>query len=77
MKKAVEYLGEEPFLLLNGDTLSDFDLSAMAEVHARAKARATLLLRARPGGGGYSGIRVGKRGEILGIEKGREGTAPS
>jgi NDP-sugar pyrophosphorylase family protein len=47
----------------------------MSEVHARSKAKATLLLRPRPAGGSYSGIRVGSRGKILGIERGREGSA--
>ena len=75
LKKAAEFLGQGVFLLLNGDTLSDFDLEQMAEVHARSKAKATLLLRPRPAGGGYSGIRVGSRGEILGIERGRVGSA--
>jgi mannose-1-phosphate guanylyltransferase len=47
----------------------------MAELHARSKSKATLLLRPRPAGGGYSGVRVGRRGEILGIERGRESKA--
>ncbi|HJS72714.1 MAG TPA: sugar phosphate nucleotidyltransferase, partial [Vicinamibacteria bacterium] len=38
LKKAAEFLGPGVFLLLNGDTLSDFDLPAMAEVHARSRA---------------------------------------
>jgi NDP-sugar pyrophosphorylase family protein len=75
LKKAEEYLRDEPFLLVNGDTLSDFDLEAMWEIHAREKAKATLLLRSRPAGGSFSGIRVGTRGEILAIERGREATA--
>jgi NDP-sugar pyrophosphorylase family protein len=72
LKKAAPLLGQETFLLVNGDTLCDFDLPKMAEAHARSKAKATLLLRPRPAGGGYSGIRVGSRGEVLGIERGRE-----
>jgi NDP-sugar pyrophosphorylase family protein len=75
LKNAGPLLGKGLFLLLNGDTLSDFDLERMAEVHARSKARATLLLRPRPAGGGYSGIRVGNRGEVLGLERGRESKA--
>jgi mannose-1-phosphate guanylyltransferase len=75
LKKAAEFLGQDTFLLLNGDTLSDFDLPKMVEDHARSRAKATLLLRTKPLGGGYSGIRVGKRGEITGVEKGREGSA--
>ena len=72
LKRAAKLLGQGVFLLLNGDTLSDFDLPKMSEVHARSKAKATLLLRPRPAGGGYSGIRIGSRGEILGIERSRE-----
>ena len=72
LKKAAPLLGQGAFLLVNGDTISDLDLPKMAEVHARSKGKATLLLRPRPAGGGYSGIGVGKRGEILGIERGRE-----
>ena len=75
LKKAAKLLGQGVFLLLNGDTLCDFDLQQMSEVHARSKAKATLLLRPRPAGGSYSGIRVGSRGKILGIERGREGSA--
>jgi mannose-1-phosphate guanylyltransferase len=77
LKKAANLLGDGVFLLLNGDTLSDFDLPKMSEVHARSKARATLLLRPRPAGGGYSGIRVGSGGEILSIERGREASERS
>jgi mannose-1-phosphate guanylyltransferase len=75
LKKAAKLLGQGVFLLLNGDTLCDFDLPKMSEVHARSKARATLLLRPRPAGGGYSGIRIGSRREILGIERSRDGSA--
>jgi mannose-1-phosphate guanylyltransferase len=75
LKRASRHLGSETFLLLNGDTLSEFELASLSEVHARSKAKATLLLRPRPAGAGYSGIRVGKGGEIQGIERGREGKA--
>ncbi len=75
LKKAQKLLGQGVFLLLNGDTLSDFDLPKLSEVHARSKAKATLLLRPRPAGGSYSGIRIGSRGEILGIERGREASS--
>lgn len=75
LKKAAAHLGPGNFLLLNGDTLAEFDLQKMAEVHARSKAKATLLLRPRPAGGAYSGIRVGSRGEILGIERSRDARA--
>src|SRR5947209_1951529 len=44
---ALRYAGDllaERFLMLNGDVLSDFDISAQLEQHARTGARATLAL---------------------------------
>jgi NDP-sugar pyrophosphorylase family protein len=55
LKNAARLLGEGTFLLVNGDTICDFDLPKMSEVHARSKAKATLLLRPRPAGGSYPG----------------------
>lgn len=75
LKQAEGHLRSGPFLLLNGDTLSEYDLPKMCEVHQRTKAKATLLLRPRPAGGTYSGIQVGRRFEIRGIERSREGKA--
>ncbi|MGH9335980.1 MAG: hypothetical protein ACRD21_19770, partial [Vicinamibacteria bacterium] len=62
-------LGDGPFLLVNGDTVSDFDLDQLAGVHATSRASATLLLRPKPAGASYSGIRLSERNRIAGIEK--------
>jgi mannose-1-phosphate guanylyltransferase len=51
---ALEHLGDEPFFVLNGDILTDLDLTAMLEVHRSNAAMATIALHrvedARPFG---------------------------
>jgi len=51
---AVEHLGDEPFLAMNGDILTDLDLTAMAAFHRDRGADATIALHhvedARPFG---------------------------
>jgi NDP-sugar pyrophosphorylase family protein len=74
LKKAAELLQDGPFFLLNGDTLAGVDLSLLAEVHAESGARATLLLRRKPAGSSFTGIRVAENGKILGLER-RDGSS--
>lgn len=74
LKNAARFLRDEPFFLLNGDTLSEFDLARIAEVHAETGARATLLLRQKPTGSSFTGIQVGEKGRILGLDH-REGSS--
>jgi NDP-sugar pyrophosphorylase family protein len=69
LKKASGFLRDGSFFLLNADTLTDVDLSRLAAVHAEKRARATLLLRPRPAGSSYTGIRVGEEGRILGTDR--------
>jgi NDP-sugar pyrophosphorylase family protein len=51
---ALEHLGHDPFLALNGDILTDLDLTAMVAFHAQRRAAATIALHrvgdARPFG---------------------------
>jgi NDP-sugar pyrophosphorylase family protein len=69
LKKAEPFLREGTFLLANGDTLADFDVARLVKVHRAANAKATILLRNRPGGTSYSGIRVDGEGRVVGIER--------
>jgi NDP-sugar pyrophosphorylase family protein len=57
-------LGDEPFLLVNGDVLFDFDLSLLLERHRASGARATLALRPNPDPRVYGPIVTGPRGEV-------------
>ena len=45
IKQAQAYFENQPFLVLNGDTLSDCDLTALIESHRTARALATLAVR--------------------------------
>jgi NDP-sugar pyrophosphorylase family protein len=68
LKRLEPVLASETFLLLNGDTLVDFDLDRLLADHRRSKAEATLLLRAKPSGTSYSGVRLDEEGWIRAIE---------
>jgi len=44
VKNAEEYLGNEAFLVLNGDIFTDLDLTAMIDFHNRSQSLATIAL---------------------------------
>jgi NDP-sugar pyrophosphorylase family protein len=48
LKQAEPFFSGEPFFALNGDTLFDLDLGAMAAAHRRRGAVATMAVRADP-----------------------------
>jgi D-glycero-alpha-D-manno-heptose 1-phosphate guanylyltransferase len=68
---AVEATG--PFLVLNGDTFFEVALEALREFHAAHRADATLSLFRTPQQGRYTGINVGKAGEIRSFGTGARG----
>jgi mannose-1-phosphate guanylyltransferase len=63
IKFAAEQLGDR-FLALNGDVLSDLDLSALASFHEQRGSRATLGLYPVADATGYGLVRCGGDGEI-------------
>lgn len=64
------FASEDAFLLLNADTLVDFDVDAMMRVHRDSGALATLLLRPKPLGSPYSTVSVEADGHINSIATG-------
>lgn len=62
--KLAESLLDERFLVLNGDVLTDFDLTAQIHAHEEAKARATLALIAVPDPSAYGLVRLGEGGAV-------------
>jgi mannose-1-phosphate guanylyltransferase/phosphomannomutase len=44
VKNAQQYLADEPFLVMSGDLITDFDLSSMLRFHRERRALATLAL---------------------------------
>ena len=57
-RHALPLLGER-FLIVNGDTLTDVDLPAFADAHARSGALITMALIPNPAPGKYGGVLVG------------------
>jgi mannose-1-phosphate guanylyltransferase len=74
-----DWLGEDPFVLLRGDGLYDFDLDRMLKGHAKSPAVATLALRrADPGERiPFDALRVeaDRSGRILRFLEGEQDTA--
>ncbi|MEW5984820.1 MAG: sugar phosphate nucleotidyltransferase [Acidobacteriota bacterium] len=56
--RALPILNAERFLLVNGDTLSNVDLGAMAAVHAASGARVTMAVIPNPDPAHYGGVLV-------------------
>ncbi len=64
IKKAQPFLDGAPFLVLNADTILDFDLTAFLAAHRQTHAIGTLLLRPNPDEEQYGLIETDQRGVI-------------
>jgi D-glycero-alpha-D-manno-heptose 1-phosphate guanylyltransferase len=64
---------EGSFLVLNGDTFFDVALQTLRDFHSAHQAEATLSLFRTPQQGRYTGINVGKAGEIRSFGTGARG----
>lgn len=58
-----------PFLIVNGDTLTDVDLEAMARRHREAGALVTMALIPKPRPDKYGGVAVDARGSVTGFTR--------
>ena len=61
--------GDRPFLLVNGDTLTDVDLPALRATHERAGALVTMALIPNPHPDKYGGVRVSDEGWVTGFTR--------
>ncbi len=61
--------GQRPFLLVNGDTLTDVDLQALCDTHDRAGALVTMALIPNPRPDKYGGVRVSDDGWVTGFTR--------
>jgi mannose-1-phosphate guanylyltransferase len=66
-RRALPLLEGDPFLIVNGDTLCDFDLTALIDAHRQSNSAVTLAVMPNPDRLRYNGIRVGSAGEVLGF----------
>ena len=62
--------------LVNGDTLTDLDLPAVAAAHSASDAEVTMAVIPNPDPARYGGVIVGDNGAVTGFT-GRGGTGPS
>jgi NDP-sugar pyrophosphorylase family protein len=77
-RKVRAFFGDEPFILVNGDMVFDFDLRGLVRRHEKARARATLALRPNPDPRRYSAVRTAKDGRVTslaGMPRPTRGTA--
>ena len=72
LKKAASFFGDDPLLLVNADTLVDFDLDSLCRAHVDSDALATLLLRPRPAGSLYTSVGVDGRGRVRSLSRSTE-----
>ena len=69
LKQAEDRLSDGTFVLLNGDTIVDTDVAALIDWHRDRSAEATLLLRPKPAGGGYTEFSLAEDGRIVSVGK--------
>lgn len=78
IKNAERLLGDETFFALNGDVLTDVDLSLIAGFHRDRGARATILLTPVHDPSAYGVVPTDETGKVSGfIEKPLPGEAPT
>lgn len=68
-RRALPLLDADRFFILNGDTLTDLDLTALARAHVESGALATLALVPHPDPRRYGGVDVDADGRIVGFPR--------
>ena len=66
---ALPLLGEDEFAIVNGDTLTDLDVSALAAAHASSGALVTLALVPNREFHRYGGVRLDAAGCVVGFPR--------
>ena len=78
IKRAEEHLRDGPFLVLNGDVISDVDYRELLNYHRRKGGLATITLIEVPDPSRYGAVELDGEGRILRfVEKPEPGRAPS
>lgn len=67
LKQAASILGDETFVLVNGDTLVDVDLAALVDWHRQRGGDATLLVRPKPTGSDYTALGLDPGARVVAI----------
>jgi NDP-sugar pyrophosphorylase family protein len=66
-RRALSLLGSDPFLIVNGDTLCDFDLGPMLDAHVSTQADVTMAVVPNPKPNHYNGILLGEDDRVIGF----------
>lgn len=66
-RQALDIIGQDTFLIVNGDTLTDLDVAALAAAHGRSGALVTMAVTPNREPTRYSGLRVDDNGDVLGV----------
>lgn len=66
---AAPIIGTETFFIVNGDTLTDVGLEALAATHAARNALVTMALVTNREPNRYGGVRLDDRGAVVGFAK--------
>lgn len=66
-RRALPLLASPRFLIVNGDTLTNVDLQALLDAHARSGALVTLALVPNPRPAQYASVLVSPAGEVTGF----------
>jgi len=68
-RRALPILDADPFFIVNGDTLTDVDLQALAVAHADSGARVTLALIPNTEPSRYGGVSIDDGGRVTGFPR--------
>jgi NDP-sugar pyrophosphorylase family protein len=68
IKQAAPYFDGGPFLVMNGDTLSDCDLTELIASHRTSGAKATLAVREDPNAGVWGAVMIDERARVRQIK---------
>jgi NDP-sugar pyrophosphorylase family protein len=66
-RRALPLIGADPFFVINGDTLTDVDLAALADAHAACGALVTLALVPNRAFDRYGGVTLDERNRVTGF----------
>jgi NDP-sugar pyrophosphorylase family protein len=68
-KRAIPLIERDPFLIVNGDTLTDVDLRALWQEHVSSGATVTMALVPNPAPDKYGGAVVDREGWVAGFTR--------
>jgi len=78
IKQAESFFGDEPFLVLNGDTLLEMDLKFVARFHREEQGLATMVLREDPDAEQWGAVEIDGHRRVLSIAgRGRSPDRPT